>query len=55
MDATLKSLNLNLNATQELLELLKAKPSRVLWGTPSEAEKAAAQKKAVEAQKGPGK
>jgi phospholipid/cholesterol/gamma-HCH transport system substrate-binding protein len=50
-EETLRALHRNLNATEELLELLKAKPSRVLWGTPSEAEKEAARRKAAEAQK----
>jgi len=45
IEATLKSLRRNLESSEELLELLKAKPSRAVWGTPSEAEKAAAQRK----------
>ncbi len=45
IDATLKSLRRNLESSEELLELLKAKPSRAVWGTPSEAEKAAARRK----------
>lgn len=46
VEASLKALHRNLNATEELLEILKNKPSRVVWGTPSAAEKAAARKRA---------
>jgi phospholipid/cholesterol/gamma-HCH transport system substrate-binding protein len=46
MEESLKSLHRNLNATEELLEILKNKPSRVVWGTPSTAEKEAARKRA---------
>jgi len=38
----LKALHRNLQATEELIEILKAKPNRIVWGTPSKAEKAAA-------------
>lgn len=48
---SLKSLHRNLNATEELLEILKNKPSRVVWGTPSAAEKEAARKRAEEHRK----
>ncbi|HWQ10567.1 MAG TPA: MlaD family protein, partial [Holophaga sp.] len=45
LEESLKSLHRNLNATEELLEILKNKPSRVVWGTPSAAEKEAARKR----------
>lgn len=51
LDANLKALNRNLMATEELLELLKAKPNRAVWGTPSEAEKAAAKRRVEENRK----
>jgi ElaB/YqjD/DUF883 family membrane-anchored ribosome-binding protein len=46
MEASLQSLHRNLLATEELLEILKNKPSRVVWGTPSAAEKEAAHQRA---------
>ena len=52
LDATLKTLRRNLESSEELLELLKAKPSRVVWGTPSQAEKEAAHRKAKEVRAG---
>jgi len=52
IDATLKSLRRNLESSEELLELLKAKPSRVVWGTPSKTEKAAAHRKVQAAREG---
>lgn len=51
MEGSLRSLHRNLKSTEELLELLKNKPSRILWGTPSAAEKEAARKRAQENQK----
>ncbi len=48
VEESLKALHRNLNATEELLEILKNKPSRVVWGTPSKAEKAAARKRVEE-------
>lgn len=39
VDAALKALNQDLKRVGELLELLKQKPSRVLWGKPSDAER----------------
>jgi len=51
LDTTLKALNRNLESTEELVELLKAKPNRLIWGKPSEKEKAAAQRKVDEARK----
>ncbi len=44
-EATLKALRRNLEATEELLEVLKAKPRRIVWGSPSAAEREAARKK----------
>jgi len=37
-EASLKALHRDLKAAEELLELLKAKPSRILWGKPSAEE-----------------
>jgi len=51
-DTLLKTLNRNLRSTEELVELLKAKPNRLIWGKPSEKEKAAALRKVEEARKG---
>jgi hypothetical protein len=48
---TLKTLHRNLLATEELLEILKAKPSRVVWGSPSDKEKSEARKRVEEAHK----
>jgi len=50
-EGIVKALERNLNASEELLELLKAKPNRLVFGTPSEAEKAAAAQRAQEARK----
>jgi ABC-type transporter Mla subunit MlaD len=50
VEQSLKSLHRNLIATEELLEVLKNKPSRVVWGTPSEAEKEAARKRVKQLQ-----
>jgi paraquat-inducible protein B len=47
---SLKSLRRSLASVEELLEILKQKPNRVVWGTPSEAEREKA-KKSVEASK----
>jgi hypothetical protein len=47
---SLKSLRRSLASVEELLALLKQKPSRVVWGTPSEAEREQA-RKALEAAK----
>jgi ABC-type transporter Mla subunit MlaD len=41
---SLKSLRRSLASVEELLELLKQKPNRVVWGTPSEAEREKARK-----------
>jgi ABC-type transporter Mla subunit MlaD len=50
LEQSLKSLRRSLASVEELLELLKQKPSRVVWGTPSESERQRA-KQAVEAGK----
>ncbi len=50
-EASLKSLRRALASVEELLELLKRKPSRVAWGTPSEAEREQARKAAEAARK----
>lgn len=52
LDITLKALNRNLESTEELVELLKAKPNRLIWGKPSEKEKASALRKVEEARRG---
>ena len=44
VEAGLKSLRRSLDSVEELLQLLKQKPSRALWGTPSEAERERARK-----------
>ena len=49
LDATLKTLNRNLRSTEELVEILKAKPNRLVWGKPSEKEKEAARRRVQEA------
>ncbi|HCZ32561.1 MAG TPA: hypothetical protein DHV93_03345 [Holophagaceae bacterium] len=48
MEASLKALRRSLDSAEELLQLLKQKPSRAVWGTPSEAEREKA-KRALEA------
>lgn len=50
IEQTLRSLQRSLASVEELLELLKQKPNRVVWGTPSDAEREKA-KRAVEAGK----
>ncbi|WP_291271005.1 MlaD family protein [Geothrix sp.] len=44
VEASLKSLRRSLASVEELLQLLKQKPSRAVWGTPSEAERERARK-----------
>ena len=44
-----KALERNLKASEELLELLRAKPNRIVWGKPGAAETAAAARKVQEA------
>jgi len=53
-DESLKSLDRTLRTTEELLELLKEKPSRVIWGTPTPAEQRAAEDKVEAARKAQG-
>jgi ABC-type transporter Mla subunit MlaD len=50
LEQSLESLRRSLASVEELLEILKQKPSRVVWGTPSEAEREKA-RKGVEARK----
>ncbi len=45
VDANLKTLHRDLQALEELIEILKAKPNRVIWGTPTKAEQEAARKR----------
>jgi ABC-type transporter Mla subunit MlaD len=51
---SLKSLDRTLRSTEELLELLKAKPNRVVWGKPTQAERDAAAQKIEAARKAQG-
>lgn len=51
----LKSLRRSLASVEELLELLKQKPNRVVWGTPSEAEREKARKALEQRKQGPPK
>lgn len=44
-----KALDRNLRSTEELLELIKARPNRLVWGKPGEGEREAAAKKVREA------
>ena len=53
-DQSLKSLDRTLRSTENLLELLKAKPNRLVWGKPSAAEQEAAARKVEEARKAQG-
>jgi ABC-type transporter Mla subunit MlaD len=50
LEATLHTLRRDLESAEELLEILKRKPNRVVFGTPGEQEKAEA-RKAVEAKR----
>ena len=50
-DESVKALERNLRSTEELLELLKAKPNRLVWGKPSQADRDAAARKVEEARK----
>lgn len=50
LEASLKALRRSLDSVEELLQLLKQKPSRAVWGTPSDAERTRA-RQAVEAAK----
>jgi ABC-type transporter Mla subunit MlaD len=53
VDASLKALRRSLESAEELLQLLKQKPSRALWGTPGEAERERAKKAAEAARAAP--
>jgi len=53
-DESLKSLDRTLRSTENLLELLKAKPNRLVWGKPSQAELDAAAAKVEAARKAQG-
>ena len=48
LEASLKTLRRSLDSVEELLQILKQKPNRAVWGTPSEAERAKA-RQALEA------
>jgi len=48
-EESLKALERNLRATEELVEILKTKPNRLMWGKPSQAERDAAAAKVREA------
>ena len=50
LEQSLKSLRRSLASVEELLALLKQKPNRVVWGTPSDAERERA-RRAMEAEK----
>jgi ABC-type transporter Mla subunit MlaD len=50
-EESLKALRRTLQSTQELVEILKAKPNRLVFGTPSEKEREAARKRAEESAK----
>lgn len=52
VEASLKALRRSLDSVEELLQLLKQKPSRAVWGTPGEAERERA-RKALEAARAP--
>jgi hypothetical protein len=53
-EESLKALERNLRATEELVELLKAKPNRLVWGKPSQTERDAAAAKVREARQAQG-
>jgi ABC-type transporter Mla subunit MlaD len=48
-EGSVKALERDLRSLEELLEILKAKPNRVIWGKPSPAEREAASRKVQEA------
>ncbi|WP_257304699.1 MlaD family protein [Geothrix campi] len=50
LEASLKTLRRSLDSVEELLQLLKQKPNRIVWGTPSEGEREKA-RRALEAAK----
>lgn len=51
LNENLKTLHRDLQSTEELLELLKAKPSRIVWGKPSTKEKDDARQRVEDARK----
>ena len=51
LESAIRTLDRNLKTAGELLELLKAKPSRALWGTPSAKEQERATEKAEASRK----
>ena len=53
-DESLKSLDRTLRSTESLLELLKTKPNRLVWGKPSQADQDAAAAKVEAARKAQG-
>ncbi|GLH71854.1 hypothetical protein GETHLI_03560 [Geothrix limicola] len=55
LEQSLKSLRRSLASVEELLELLKQKPSRAVWGTPSEAEREQARQRTEAAKQNPPK
>ena len=55
LEQTLHSLRRSLASVEELLQLLKQKPSRAVWGTPSEAEREKARQAIEAARKTPPK
>ena len=55
LEQTLHSLRRSLASVEELLQLLKQKPSRAVWGTPSEAERDKARQAIEAARKAPPK
>lgn len=55
LEQSLGSLRRSLASVEELLEILKRKPSRVVWGTPTEAEREAARRRVEVGKQGPPK
>jgi len=53
LEASLKALRRSLDSAEELLQLLKQKPSRVIWGAPGQAEREKARKALDAAKAGP--
>ncbi|WP_306591711.1 MlaD family protein [Geothrix sp. 21YS21S-4] len=52
VDASLRALRRSLESAEELLQLLKQRPSRAVWGQPGDAERERARKAAEAARKG---
>jgi ABC-type transporter Mla subunit MlaD len=55
LEQSLESLRRSLASVEELLELLKQKPSRLVWGTPSDTEREKAKKNAESGKQAPPK